>query len=103
MQRKRPLVGAAKKTRRRLTMIAPDQFYPDRRPHIRATFDTSDPDQSRSLRILKEADASGAFGSDGFRCQQLGPELYAVEFYPGGALSRVNRQPPFTDKREATA
>jgi hypothetical protein len=61
-------------------MFAPEQFYPHRGHPIRALFDISDPDQAQSLRIIKEADASGSFGPDGFRCRQLRTELYAVEF-----------------------
>jgi hypothetical protein len=83
--------------------LASDQSYHRNGHSVEVVFNGNDPDQARSLRILREAEEAGSFGPDGFRCWQLGPELYAVEFYPGGALSRVNRQPPFTDKREATA
>jgi hypothetical protein len=102
MQRKRPLVGAAKTTRRRLTMFAPDQFYPDKGHPIRVVFDTSDSDQGRSLRILKEANSSGAFGSEDFRCCRLGPALYAVEFYAGGALALLEEKQPVSGPRETT-
>jgi hypothetical protein len=67
-------------------MFAPDQFYPDKQCPTGVTFDTSDPEQARSLRILRQADASGVFGPDGFRCWQVGPEHYTVGFHPGGAL-----------------
>jgi hypothetical protein len=81
-------------------MLAPDQFYPDERPHIRVKFDTSDLNQARSLRILKEADASGSFGPNGFRCYQLGPHLYTVAFYPGWAKELHSRKPLLSGERE---
>jgi hypothetical protein len=74
----------------------------DERPHIRVTFDTSDLAQARSLRILEEADASGAFGPDGFRCRQLGSELYAVHSYPGGALALLEERQPISNAQETT-
>jgi hypothetical protein len=80
-------------------MLAPDH-YPDERPHIRVTFDTKDPAQARNLRILEEADVSGAFGPDGFRCWQLGPELCAVAFYPGGTLALLEEKQPVAGARE---
>jgi hypothetical protein len=80
--------------------LAPNQFYPRKGHPIRVGFDTSDPDLARSLRILKEANASGAFGSEGFRCYQLGPELYTVEFYPGGALALLEEKQPLYGARE---
>jgi hypothetical protein len=83
-------------------VLAPDQFYPDERPHIRVTFDTSDPAQGRSLRILEEADASGAFGPDGFRCRHLGSELYFVQFYPGGALALLEEKQSVSGAQETT-
>jgi hypothetical protein len=83
-------------------MLAPDQFYPDKRPHIRAIIDSSDPDHAQSLRILKEADASGAFGPNGFRCQQLESELYAVQFYPSVALALLEVKQPVSRARETT-
>jgi hypothetical protein len=82
-------------------MLAPDQFYPDNRCSTGITFDTRDSEQARTLRILEEADASGAFGPDGFRCCELGPELYTVAFYPGGALDMLEHK-PVAGARETT-
>jgi hypothetical protein len=81
-------------------MLAPDQFYPRKGHPIRVVIDSSDWDQARSLRILKEADAFGAFGPDGFRCYQLGPELYTVAFYPGWAKELHSCKPPHSGDRE---
>jgi hypothetical protein len=65
--------------------LASHQFYLSKSHPIRDVFDTNDLDQARSLRVLKEADASGSFGPNGFRCRQLDPSRYAVDFFPGGA------------------
>jgi hypothetical protein len=83
-------------------MFAPEEFYPHRGHLVRVVFDTSDPDQARSLRVLKEADASGSFGPDGFQCQQRGPELYAVAFRPGWDKELLDHKAPQSAAREAT-
>jgi hypothetical protein len=49
------------------------------------TLDTSDPDDARTFRLLREADASGAFGTMRFYFRRIGSSLYDVEMYPGAA------------------
>jgi hypothetical protein len=68
----------------------------------RTTLDTSDPDDARTFRLLREADASGAFGPHGFQNCQLGPELYTIAFYPGGALDLLERKQPVSGGRGTT-
>jgi hypothetical protein len=71
--------------------LASNQFYPRKCHPIRVVFDTTDPDLTRSLAILQEADASGAFGTNRFYCRQIGPSLYEVAIYPGAALELLKR------------
>jgi hypothetical protein len=59
------------------------------RSHIgspaRTKLETADPDDARTLSILREADESGAFGTNRFHRRRIGPSLYEVEIYPGAA------------------
>jgi hypothetical protein len=65
--------------------LEPGQSRSRKGSPARTILDTSDLDDARTLRILREADASGAFGTNRFYCRRIGPSLYKVEIYPGAA------------------
>ena len=81
-----PLTAVPTTREENLTItLVPDKSRSGKGSPARTILDASDQDDARTLRILREADASGAFGTNRFYCRRIGPSLHEVEIYPDAA------------------
>jgi hypothetical protein len=76
-----------------------DGVYPERPAHhIGIILDKDDPKHDWLIEAFV-----GSFGEEFVECESLDELRTRLKVYPGGALAMLNRKPPFSDKRGATA
>ena len=78
--------------------LAPTKVYLNNTESIPVLFDLEDSGQKEHLRVL-----TASFGEKYAMREYLASHRYCLQLLPGGVLALLERKPPFSSKRGATA